>query len=43
MSDTVYIFFPAAEANPVYQGWMKQLAHPVSIVSTTIPQSAPSG
>ncbi len=32
MSDTVYIFFPAAESNPVYQGWMKQLAHPVSIV-----------
>jgi hypothetical protein len=32
MSKTVYIFFPAAEANPVYQGWMDQLAHPVSIV-----------
>ncbi len=32
MSDTIYVFFPAARANPVYQGWLDDLAHPVSIV-----------
>jgi hypothetical protein len=32
MSETVYVFFPAAQANPVYQGWLDKLTHPVSIV-----------
>ncbi len=32
MAETIYIFFPAARANPVYQGWLDQLKDPFAIV-----------